>query len=167
MEYWGISQEKINYWMKLSLQQASSLLSNQISDVPIGAIFIDLKTEEIIASACNTPSNSLNPTQHAEINAINSIYEKYSTEAKNKLNNCICIVTIEPCIMCCAALQLSGVKKIIYGSSNKKFGGHLGVLNVNNWIKELDIKTGVLQEEAVELLRKFYKNPNGHKQRRK
>lgn len=44
---------------------------------------------------------------------------------------CQLYVTIEPCIMCAAALSLLGVGQVIYGAPNDKFGGCGSILKVH------------------------------------
>jgi len=40
-------------------------------------------------------------------------------------------VTVEPCIMCAAALRQLGIKEVFYGCANDRFGGCGSVLGVN------------------------------------
>jgi len=47
-------------------------------------------------------------------------------------------VTVEPCIMCAAALRQMGIKRVFYGCANERFGGCGSVLGVNErYITEL------------------------------
>jgi tRNA-specific adenosine deaminase 2 len=41
-------------------------------------------------------------------------------------------VTVEPCIMCSAALRQLGIQKVYCGCLNKRFGGCGGVIGVNS-----------------------------------
>ncbi|PWA28314.1 hypothetical protein CCH79_00019030 [Gambusia affinis] len=85
-------------------------------------------------------------------------------------------VTVEPCVMCAAALRLMSilvcvnVSLVVYGCSNERFGGCGSVLDLSS--AELpDTGTtfrcvpGHRAEEAVEMLKTFYKqeNPNAPK----
>jgi tRNA-specific adenosine deaminase 2 len=40
-------------------------------------------------------------------------------------------VTVEPCMMCASALRQLGIKEVIYGCENERFGGCGSVLGVN------------------------------------
>ena len=72
-------------------------------------------------------------------------------------NNWVLYVTVEPWIMCAHALAISGVKEVYYGSANDKFGGNGSVFSLHKqtdyWYKSVG---GIMAEEAVELLQKFY-----------
>ena len=72
-------------------------------------------------------------------------------------------VTIEPCVMCAAALREIGLTRIKYGSRNDRFGGCGSVLSVHDapsldrWPQlHLDDMDGKYRAEAIILLRKFY-----------
>ena len=39
-------------------------------------------------------------------------------------SECTLFVTVEPCIMCAAALRQVGIKEVYYGCSNDRFGGN-------------------------------------------
>jgi tRNA-specific adenosine deaminase 2 len=41
-------------------------------------------------------------------------------------------VTVEPCIMCASALRQMGIKQVLYGCSNDRFGGCGGVIGIND-----------------------------------
>jgi tRNA-specific adenosine deaminase 2 len=86
------------------------------------------------------------------------------TEADFK--NCCLYVTCEPCIMCAAALAQIGIGRVVYGCANDKFGGCGSILNlhqeIGNYHKGYPIVAGVCKDEAVSLLRSFYKRENFH-----
>jgi tRNA-specific adenosine deaminase 2 len=67
-------------------------------------------------------------------------------------------VTVEPCIMCAAALRTSGVGRIVYGAANDKFGGAGTVLDVLAGAAR--VERGLRADEAVALLRRFYARAN-------
>lgn len=47
-----------------------------------------------------------------------------------KLNLYFRFVTVEPCIMCAAALSQLGIKRCVYGCNNEKFGGCGSILSL-------------------------------------
>lgn len=67
-------------------------------------------------------------TRHAELVAINNILQRHpvSIFAETDL-----YVTVEPCIMCAAALRQLRIRAVYYGCANDRFGGTTGVLSVN------------------------------------
>lgn len=88
--------------------------------------------------------------------------------------HCCLYVTCEPCIMCAAALATVGISRVVYGCRNDRFGGCGSLLHLN--IPEqvgrngastprsngYDIQSGVLESEAISLLRSFYDRENFH-----
>lgn len=53
-------------------------------------------------------------------------------ERQAKLRQVTCYVSVEPCIMCAAALRIVGIKRVVMGCGNEKFGGCGTVLSVHN-----------------------------------
>ena len=97
---------------------------------------------------------------------------------------CDLYVTCEPCIMCAAALATVGIRRVVFGCKNDRFGGCGSLLHLHkpeekeasddSTIKVsqgYDITSGVLEKEAITLLRSFYDRENFHapddKRRRK
>lgn len=88
---------------------------------------------------------------------------------KEILSQCDLYVTCEPCIMCAAALSMVGINRVFFGCKNDRFGGCGSLLHLH----EPDalpstkhhgfaIEGGILEEEAVRLLRSFYGRENFH-----
>jgi tRNA(Arg) A34 adenosine deaminase TadA len=77
-------------------------------------------------------------------------------------------VTVEPCVMCAAALRYLGIKKVYYGCANERFGGCGSVLPVHTDQKYFPKKVAELtcemvkefRGECVMLLRRFYVREN-------
>jgi tRNA-specific adenosine deaminase 2 len=76
-------------------------------------------------------------------------------------------VTVEPCIMCAAALMELGIRKVYFGCYNEKFGGCGSVMNVPELLKQGDdsklplrFEGGMGRDRAVLLLRRFYVQEN-------
>lgn len=106
--------------------------------------------------------------------------------------HCVLYVTCEPCIMCAAALATIGIRRVVFGCKNDRFGGCGSLLDLhkpepeeangskslsinstvaNNGSLGYEITSGVLEAEAITLLRSFYNRENFHapdeKRRRK
>jgi len=74
-------------------------------------------------------------------------------------------VNVEPCIQCASALQILGLTRVFYGCANERFGGCGSVIDVSSKDQRfppLKCEGGIRTEEAVELLKDFYRceNPN-------
>ena len=113
--------------------------------------------DSIIASASNKTNITSNATRHAELVA----YDRFMASRCNKdILRCELYVTVEPCIMCAAALARIGIKRVYYGCRNDKFGGNGSILSchsLESMSSDLDtsyhVVPGVIENEAVELLR--------------
>lgn len=89
--------------------------------------------------------------------------------SKEILSQCDLYVTCEPCIMCAAALSMVGINRVFFGCKNDRFGGCGSLLNLHRpdalpstKHHGFAIYGGVLEEEAVRLLRSFYNRENFH-----
>jgi tRNA(Arg) A34 adenosine deaminase TadA len=66
-------------------------------------------------------------------------------------------VTIEPCVMCASLLMKLGVKRVVYGAANPKFG-YTSLFPAPTLSYEMT--GGVCAREAVDLLKHFYVRSN-------
>jgi tRNA-specific adenosine deaminase 2 len=83
--------------------------------------------------------------------------------------SCELFVTCEPCIMCAAALATVGIKRVVFGCKNDRFGGCGSLLHLHEPEEDnptgssgYEITSGLLQEEAIRLLQSFYDRENFH-----
>ena len=131
------------YYMKLALQQAKK--AYKYEEVPVGAVIV--KNNKIIAKAYNKKEKTKNVAKHAEIIAISKACKKL----KNwRLDDCEIYVTMEPCMMCCGAIEQSRIKKIIYGVKNENYGS-------TELLKNVEIISQVCEKECRELVQSFFK----------
>ncbi|XP_055378180.1 tRNA-specific adenosine deaminase 2 [Condylostylus longicornis] len=155
-------------FMENALFEACRAQSN--GEVPVGCVFV--YELNIIARGGNLVNATKNATRHAEFVCIDQAYafcEKNNLDYKDFFEKVSVIVTVEPCIMCAAALYNLNVKEIIYGCKNDRFGGTT-VLDVSKIMKaNITTKGGVRADEAMELLKNFYKggNPSAPSPKRK
>ena len=125
-------------------------------DVPIGAVIV--RDGKIIARGENRVQLNKNPTQHAEIVAINRACRKLGTKF---LDDCDIYVTLEPCAMCATAISFARIRNVYFAAPDEKGGG----ITSNARIYETDRhlwKPNVHQlpeyaDESAELLREFFR----------
>ncbi|XP_055544004.1 tRNA-specific adenosine deaminase 2 [Wyeomyia smithii] len=146
-------------FMEQALEQAK--LANKLKEVPVGCVFVYMG--EIIANGCNRVNETKNATRHVEFICIDQVLEFSKSRGLNYVDvfrEVTVVVTVEPCIMCAAALISLNVKEIIYGCRNDRFGG-CTVLDVPSLLNtKIPIRGGLRAEEAMELLKTFYKGDN-------
>ncbi len=87
-------------------------------EVPVGAVVT--LGDEIVAEARNAMRGSLDPTAHAEMQAIRAAALALATP---RLDDCTLWVTLEPCAMCAAAVGLARMKGLRFGAEDPKGGG--------------------------------------------
>ena len=155
--------------MALALAEASAALSER--EVPVGCVFAAPAPPggggapfTVLASAHNRTNASFDPTRHAEMVALDALGVGLSLPAlRALLAGATLCVTVEPCVMCAAALARAGVRRIVFGCPNDKFGGCGTVMDV---VREgadgppPTVVGGVRAAEAVALLKAFYARPN-------
>eukprot|EP00397_Hematodinium_sp_SG-2012_P066138 GEMP01098145.1.p1 GENE.GEMP01098145.1~~GEMP01098145.1.p1 ORF type:complete len:154 (+),score=44.18 GEMP01098145.1:273-734(+) len=127
-------------------------------EVPVGCVFV-AGDGSVLARGRNQTNETLNGTRHCELVCVDEILCTHSADV---FKTAELYVTVEPCIMCAAALQLLGVPKIHFGCRNPRFGGCGTVVPVNGVLCPVEINEGNKEEEALGLLKEFYErgNPN-------
>lgn len=134
-------------YMTIALKEAKKAFKKK--EVPIGTVIV--KNNKIIAKAHNQKEKTNIVTKHAEIIAIEKACKKLKTW---HLNDCILYTTVEPCLMCSGAIIQSRIQKVIFATSNEKYG-QLKKIVQNNKIKIL-IEEGILKKESINLLQQFF-----------
>lgn len=154
-----LTKEETEKWMRKSLSLAEEALKR--GEVPVGCIFV--YNNEIIAQGSNTVNETHNATRHAEMNCIDDIVKLKEKNWISVFRETHVVVTVEPCIMCAAALHSLQVASITYGCANDRFGGCISVLNTSDiYPNPSPVNSYVFADEAMNLLKEFYKgtNPN-------
>ena len=124
-------------------------------DVPVGALVVD-DAGTIIGSGANLREQDNDPTAHAEIVAIRNAASKIGNY---RLDDLTMVVTLEPCGMCAGAIAQSRIKRLVFGSFDKKYGAVGSVwdlLRDARAIYKPEVLSGVLEKECGELLSDFF-----------
>lgn len=108
---------------KKFLQMAIDLAKTNITNGgrPFGAI-ITLKGE-VISTGINDILKTLDPTSHAELNAIKEASFKLKTP---NLEGCVVYASGQPCPMCLSAIHMCGIKEVYFANSNE-YGEQFGL----------------------------------------
>lgn len=122
--------------MLIALEEAQFALAAR--EVPVGCIFICGRTGEVLAKGRNRMTERCNATSHAELLAASFILKNAPTpeEGRARLKESTLYVTVEPCIMCAAAMLNLGIKRIVFGCFNENFGGCGTVLSVHRGVRD-------------------------------
>ena len=141
-------------YMTLAINKADEALKNR--EVPVGCVII--YDNMVIASGCNDVNATKNATRHAEMIAIEQVYDwckQQQKECTNVFKDCTLYVTTEPCIMCAGAAFWTQIERIVYAASDNKRG--FSSLKKTIFHPKTQLKKGVLEKESVKLLSNFFK----------
>jgi tRNA(adenine34) deaminase len=141
-----------------SLMQEALKLAKEAAingDVPVGALVVD-DAGTIIGMGANLREQDNDPTAHAEIVAIRNAASKIGNY---RLDDLTMVVTLEPCGMCAGAIAQSRIKRLVFGSFDKKYGAVGSVwdlLRDARAIYKPEVLSGVMEKECGELLTEFF-----------
>ena len=144
----------INYFMNEAIKEAKYAFDN--NEVPVGGILVDNKTNAIIGKSYNKVNKEKNAIYHCELDLI---YNSCRNLSLKYLNNITMFVTLEPCLMCAAAISEVHIDKLYFGAYDEKNGGiekFKFVLKKNHAFKT-DIYGGIMENDCKNLLEKYFK----------
>ena len=142
--------------MELAFKEARK--AAQRDEIPVGAI-IKETSGRIIAIESNKTIELCDPTAHAEINAI-----RHACRERKQLYlyDCTMYVTLEPCMMCLAAIVNSKIEKLIYGLPSPKYGAfssnYSTYQNIERVVKNTEVYGGFYQLEISRIMKDFFKD---------
>lgn len=109
--------------MDKALDQAQC--AAQSGEVPVGAVLAH-QSGRILACTHNQPVSSHDPTAHAEILALRQAGQCLHNY---RLNQCVLVVTLEPCLMCTGALVHARLGGLVFGAADTKAGAVISCLD--------------------------------------
>jgi len=133
----GIGDEQ---YMRRALDLARR--ASEEGEVPIGAVVA--LGGEVVGEGWNRPIAALDPTAHAEIQALRAAAKKLGNY---RLTGAELYVTLEPCDMCVGAMFHARLARCVYGATDPK----KQVLK-----NQVAIQGGVLAPECSALLTRFF-----------
>ena len=140
-------------YMKEAIRQAKK--AYKIGEVPIGCVIV--YQDKIIARGYNRRTIDKNTLAHAELAAIRKASRKMDDW---RLEGCTMYVTLEPCQMCSGAIVQSRLDRVVVGCMNPKAGcagSILNLLNMKEFNHQVELTTGVLEEECSQMMKQFFK----------
>jgi len=140
--------------MRLALEEARAAAA--AGEVPVGAVLA--RGGEPLASGRNRMRESGDQRRHAELLCLDGAWAA-GLRGPDGLAGCTLYVTLEPCAMCCGALVLSRVPRVVFGAWDDKAGmsGSLGdLLRHPRLNHRAEVLGGVLEAECGALLSSFF-----------
>lgn len=141
------------YYLSQAYLEALKALNHD--EVPIGCVIV--KDDKIISRGFNKKEETFLVTSHAEINALNKACKKLKTY---HLEECVCYVTLEPCLMCASALIQAKIKRIVYGAISPKngaCGSFFDVTTLSN-LNHYPLITYISDEKCKSIISNYFKN---------
>ena len=138
--------------MKAALREAKKAYT--LDEVPIWCFIV--QNDKIIARGYNRRNTDKNTLAHAEMSAIKKASKKTGDW---RLEDCIMYVTLEPCQMCAGASVQSRLGKVVIGSMNPKAGcagSVINLLQMKQFNHQVEMVTGILEEECSQMLSGFF-----------
>ncbi len=124
-------------------------------EVPVGACVVSGTV--LLAVAGNRTRTDRDPTAHAEIIVLREAAQKLGNY---RLTETDVYSTIEPCAMCAGALIQARVRRLVYGARDERSGAvesRFRICDSDFLNHQIEISTGVLEEECRELMQQFFR----------
>jgi tRNA(adenine34) deaminase len=144
-------------FMRMALEQAR--VAAESGEVPVGAVLV--REEHVLATGRNAPIASHDPTAHAEVAALRAGGHSLGSY---RLIDTTLYVTLEPCIMCAAAIVHARVRRLVFGAWDPRAGGAGSIVNVfalPELNHRVDVFGGVMMEQCAQLLQEFFAQRRG------
>jgi tRNA(adenine34) deaminase len=146
------------YYMNLALKEAKKALS--LGEFPVGCVMV--LRDQVLASGARKSSFGYNTNEldHAEIVTLRNLA---SLKGFDDYGNIRVYCTMEPCLMCYAALILAGIPRIVWAYEDIMGGGtkcDLSILPSLYAKSRVSIVPYVCRQESLEIFKSFFSNPH-------
>ena len=149
-------------FMAMAIEEAR--IGVRAGEKPFGSVVV--RDGEVVGRGRNVTNSTLDPTAHAETQALRSAAENLKASGNLKeprLDGCTLYTTCDPCPMCSGAILYANVETLVIGarfpSIHQASGGQydLHEYRVERLLEltgfKLNIVTGVMQEECEQMYR--------------
>jgi tRNA(adenine34) deaminase len=130
-------------------------LAFEKEEVPVGAVLV--VGDNIVARAHNCVELQGDGTQHAEILCLQ---QGAKAIGNWRLANATMYSTLEPCPMCAGAMIHCRLSVLVWAAPDLRCGAHgswINMLDAVHPIHRVQVRKGVLEKEASELMRSFFR----------
>ena len=161
-------------WMHEALRLAREAAGR--GEVPVGAVVV--RDGLVLARGANQVEALRDATAHAEILAIGAAGAAPGGGPDDddgddgsaagglgagdwRLEDATLYVTLEPCTMCCGALLLARVGRLVFGAADPRAGAVVStarLLDGNPYRHRVEVVGGVLADPCAQVLRDFFRD---------
>jgi tRNA(adenine34) deaminase len=145
------------YFMKKALAQAEDALAQ--GEFPVGCVLVYREEVLVTGARKGTTGDGKNELDHAEMVALRRLMD-FDPPVNHADVTLFC--TMEPCLMCYAALILAGIGKIVYAYEDVMGGGiscELSRLKPLYNKSPITVVADVLRSESLKLFQAYFSNP--------
>lgn len=141
------------HWMRVALDEARKGIGKTSPNPPVGAAIV--REGKLLGSGWHRKAG----LPHAEREALAEAAKRFGTES---IRGATAYVTLEPCSThgrtppCTAGLIEAGVKRVVYACTDPN-PNHVGRADAILRQAGVEVTSGVLADEAEEILRPFFK----------
>jgi tRNA(adenine34) deaminase len=149
--------------MRLALAEARA--AADAGEVPVGAVLLpergsgpDGAEPRVLAAGRNRMRERADPRRHAELECLDAAWAA-GLRGPDAFAGMTLYVTLEPCAMCCGALVLARVPRVVFGAWDDKAGmaGSLhDLLRHTRLNHRAEVLGGVLEADCGQLLSDFF-----------
>jgi tRNA(adenine34) deaminase len=144
------------FWMESAIKEARRAASaGTIEEIPVGCVIVH--ENKIIGRGHNRTEALQDPTAHAEMLAITAAAEYLGSR---RLEGCSLYVTLEPCVMCCGAMILARVERLVFGAFDPKSGAADTLYRIptdKRLNHVIEVEGGFMAEECGAILTDFFR----------
>jgi len=145
------------YFMRKALDQAEHALAE--GEFPVGCVMVYQDKILVSGSRKGTIGDDRNEIDHAEMVALRRLF---AIEDKIDPDKITVFCTMEPCLMCYAALILAGVGEIVFAYEDVMGGGtgcELSRLKPLYKNSPVTVMPGVMRAESLKIFKTYFSNP--------
>jgi len=143
----------IDYFMQEAIFEAKKALNS--NEVPVGGIIVENNSQAILSRGHNLTNKLNSAIYHCEILLINEACNKLKSKY---LTNSTLFISLEPCIMCAAAISEVRISKVYFSAYDEKYGGLEKLSSFYKKNKNFlpEIYGGINEKQSSLLLKKFF-----------
>ena len=125
-------------------------------EIPVGCLVIGPEGR-ILGEGRNRRESDADATAHAEIQAIRQACRRRGSW---RLDDCVLVVTLEPCPMCAGAILNARIPTVVYGAREAKSGSCGSVIDLfsERYGHRPAVFPGVLRDDCAALLQDFFRD---------
>jgi tRNA(adenine34) deaminase len=145
------------YFMGKALELAQDALKK--GEFPVGCVMVYREKVLVTGARRGSAGAGKNELDHAEMVALRRLID---LEKPVNMGDVTAFCTMEPCLMCYAALMLAGIGKIVYAYEDVMGGGsavELSRLKPLYKTNTIIVVGGVQRTESIRLFQAFFSNP--------